>query len=203
MLNKDIVERKSLVLISAARFEDKTEQICTDDFTELAWLNQAGIVFEEYHLINHLTEKEDAQRLVQQASVIFLCGGNPWYQKHLLNEYELSGFIKDSSAVVMGTSAGGMNMSDKWVGLKPLGDSGKHECATYSGIALNHFSFEAHFDIENKALIEGHFPLSETMDIYVAANKDGAVRVEGDKIDIIGDVYLISKSKIVKLDETL
>ncbi|MDR0324519.1 MAG: Type 1 glutamine amidotransferase-like domain-containing protein [Oscillospiraceae bacterium] len=202
MLNKDITNRKSLVMISAARFEDKTEQICVDDFSELAWLNQAGIIFEEYHLINHLTEKEEAQRLVQHASVIFLCGGNYWYQKHLLNEYELSGLIKNSSAIVMGTSAGGMNMSDKWVGLKPLGDN-KYERAVFNGIALNHFSFEAHFDIENKALVEGHFPLSEIMDIYVAANQDGAVRVNDDKIDIIGNVYLISKSKILKLDETL
>jgi cyanophycinase len=70
-------------------------------------------------------------------------------------------------------------------------------------MALNHFSFEAHFDYENTALIEERFPLSEKMDIYVAANKDGAVRVKGCKIDIIGNVYLISRSKIQKLVETL
>ncbi len=40
------------------------------------------------------------------------------------------------------------------------------------------------------------------MNIY-ASNKDCAVRTKGDKIDIIGNVYLISHSKIQKLDETL
>jgi len=71
----------------------------------------------------------------------------------------------------------------------------------YEGMALNHFSFEAHFDHDNTALIEERFP--KKMDIYVAADKDGAVRVKGIKIDIIGNVYLISHSKIQKLVETL
>jgi cyanophycinase len=37
----------------------------------------------------------------------------------------------------------------------------------------------------------------------MAADKDGAVRVKNSKIDIIGNVYLISHSKIQKLVETL
>ncbi|MPM94457.1 hypothetical protein SDC9_141603 [bioreactor metagenome] len=40
------------------------------------------------------------------------------------------------------------------------------------------------------------------MKVY-ASNKDCAVRLKGDKIDILGNVYLIYKSKIQKLDETL
>lgn len=47
----------------------------------------------------------------------------------------------------MGTSAGGMNMSDEYV----------DECTVCEGMALNHFSFEAHFDHDNTALIEGVF----------------------------------------------
>ncbi|MNC16698.1 hypothetical protein D3C75_645590 [compost metagenome] len=70
-------------------------------------------------------------------------------------------------------------------------------------MALNHFSFEAHYDHDNTAMIEERFPLSNKIDIYVAADKDGAVRVKGSKIDIIGNVYLISHSKIQKLAETL
>ncbi|AIQ19065.1 hypothetical protein H70357_21905 [Paenibacillus sp. FSL H7-0357] len=51
--------------------------------------------------------------------------------------------------------------------------------------------------------LEERFPLSEKMDIYMAADKDSAVRVKNSKIDIIGNVYLISHSKIQKLVETL
>jgi len=178
-------------MISAESPDD--EQVNIDDFFERTWFNQANIFFDEYHLIDHRTQKEDAQRFIQNASVVFLCGGDPRQQKHLLTEYELSDLIKKSNTVVMGTSAGGMNMSDEYV----------NKCTVYEGMALNHFSFEAHFDHDNTALIEERFPLSEKMDIYVAADKDGAVRVNGSKIDIIGNVYLISHSKIQKLDETL
>lgn len=160
---------------------------------ERTWFNQASIFFDEYHLIDHRTQKKNAQQLIQNASVVFLCGGSPQYQMHLLMEYELSDLIKKSNAVIMGTSAGGMSMCDKYV----------DECTIYEGIALNHFSFEAHFDHDNAALAEERFHLSEKMNIYVASDKNGAVRVKNDKIDIIGNVYLISHSKIKKLVETL
>lgn len=191
MLREDITDRKSLVMISAESPDD--EQVNIDDVFERTWFNQANVFFDEYHLIDHHTQKENAQRFIQNASVVFLCGGNTWHQKHLLTKYDLPDLIKKSNAVVMGTSAGGMNMSDKYV----------DKCTVYEGMALNHFSFEAHFDHDNTALIEERFPLSEKMDIYMAADQNGAVRVKGSKIDIIGNVYLISHSKIQKLVETL
>ena len=193
LLQEDIIDRKSLVMISATTPDYKDEQDTIDSAFERTWFNQANIFFDEYHLIDHRTQKEDSQRLIQNASVVFLCGGNPGHQKQLLREYELSDLIKKSNAVVMGTSAGGMNMSDEYV----------NKCTVYEGMALNHFSFEAHFDHDNTVLIEERYPLSEKMDIYMAADKDGAVRVKDSKIDIIGNVYLISHSKIQKLVETL
>ena len=44
--------------------------------------------------------------------------------------------------------------------------------------------------------------LSKEINIY-AFNKDCAVRVKGNKIDIFGNVYLISNSIMQKLEETL
>lgn len=193
LLNEDITDRKSLVMISATTPDYKDEQDTIDSIFERTWFNHANILFDEYHLIDHRTQKEDSQRLIQNASVVFLCGGNPEYQKHLLTEYELSDLIKKSNAIVMGTSAGGMNMSEKYV----------NKYTIYEGMALNHFSFEAHFDHDNTALLEERFSLLEKMDIYMAADKEGAVRVKGSEIDIIGSVYLISHSKIQKLVETL
>jgi cyanophycinase-like exopeptidase len=193
VLNEDIKDRKLLVMISADSPGFKDEHVNIDSVFERTWFNQANIFFDEYHLIDHRTHMEDAKRLIQNASVVFLCGGNTQHQKHLLTDYELSDLIKKSNAVVMGTSAGGMNMSKEYV----------DECTVYEGMALNHFSFEAHFDHDNTAMVEERFPLSEKTDIYVAADKDGAVRVKGSKIDIIGNVYLISHSKIQKLVETL
>ena len=94
-------------------------------------------------------------------------------------------------------------MSAKWLCSKHFGY--KVEISSvYDGIGLDNFSILSHFDLENNiALVQGELsPLSEEINIY-ASNKDCAIRVKGDKIDILGNVYLISRSKIQKMDETL
>lgn len=77
-------------MISAQPSGYKDEQVNIDDVFERTWFNQANIIFDEYHLIDYRMQKEDAQRLIQNASVIFLCGGNTVLQNDFLVEYELS-----------------------------------------------------------------------------------------------------------------
>lgn len=198
VLQGDITDRKSLAMISSnpSIYEN-------DGATERSWLDQAGIKFDEYHLINYRVQKEEAQTIIQNASVIFLLGGEILKLNSFLKEYELSDLIKKSSAVVMGASAGAINMSAKWLCSKNFGDKVEIK-SVYDGIGLDNFSVLSHFDLENNmALVQSELSLlSEEIDIY-ASNKDCALRVKGDKIDVIGNVYLLSHSKIQKLEETL
>ncbi|KAB3536083.1 cyanophycinase [Alkaliphilus pronyensis] len=200
LLNEDITDRKSLVMISANPFLHEDEEVGA---TEGSWLNQANLKFDEYHLIDYGVQKEEAQMLIQKASVIFLLGGSPVELNGILIEYELSDLIKKSGALVMGTSAGAINMSAKWLCSKYTGYKGEKSFIC-DGIGLDNFSILSHFDLENNITqIKGELdPLSEEMNVY-ASNKDCAVRVKGDKIDILGNVYLISHSKIQKLDQTI
>ncbi len=198
VLQEDITDRKSLVMISSnpSLFED-------DGATERSWLDQSDIKFDEYHLINYSVQKEEAQKLIQIASVIFLLGGSAVKQNGFLKEYELSDLIKKSRAVVIGASAGAINMSVKWICSKNLGFN-VETSSVYDGIGLDDFSILAHYDLENNiAMAQRELsPLSEEMNVYLS-NKDCALRVKGGEIDIIGSVYLISHSKIKKLDEML
>ncbi|WP_044022716.1 Type 1 glutamine amidotransferase-like domain-containing protein [Bacillus sp. SG-1] len=198
MLQGDITDRKSLAMISSnpSIYEN-------NGATERSWLDQAGIMFDEYHLINYRVQKEESQTIIQNASVIFLLGGDILKLNSFLKEYGLSDLIKKSSAVVMGASAGAINMSAKWLCSKSFGDEVEMN-SVYEGIGLDNFSVLSHFDLENNmALVQSELSfLSEEIDIY-ASNKDCALRVKGDKIDVIGNVYLLSHSKIQKLEETL
>ena len=198
VLQGDITDRISLAMISSnpSIYEN-------DGATERSWLDQAGLMFDEYHLINYRVQKEDAQTIIQNASVIFLLGGDILKLNSLLKEYELLDLIKKSSAVVMGASAGAINMSSKWLCSKNFGDKVEMNCV-YDGIGLDNFSVLSHFDLENNMeLVQSELSLlSEEIDIY-ASNKDCALRIKGDKIDVIGNIYLLSHSKIQKLDETL
>ncbi|MDW7663074.1 MAG: Type 1 glutamine amidotransferase-like domain-containing protein [Bacillota bacterium] len=200
LLQEDITDRKSIVMVSANPFLTGDDEVGA---TERSWLDQANIVFEEYHLIDYGVEKIEAQRLIENASVIFLLGGNTIELNELLVQYELMDLIKKSNAIVLGASAGAINMSAKWLCSKFTGYEVKAS-SIYNGIGTDKFSVLSHFDLENnlEKIQEELSPLSEEMDVY-ASNKDCAVRVKGDKIDILGNVYLISKSNIQKLEETV
>jgi cyanophycinase len=195
LLHEDITDRRSLVMISAQPSDYKDEQVNIDNVFERTWFNQANIIFDEYHFIDYRTQKEDAQRLIQNASVIFLCGGSPVLQNDFLAEYELSDAIKNSNAVIMGASAGAINMAEKWLCSKTS--------SIYDGIGFDHFAYESHYKLDYATLVQGKlFPLSEKIDVY-AAEQESTMRVKDGKIDIMGIVYLISHSKIQKLVETL
>ena len=198
VLQGDITDRKSLAMISSNPSIYENAGV-----TERSWLDQAGIMFDEYHLINFRVQKEDAQTIIQNASVIFLLGGDILKLNNFLKEYELLDLIKKSSAVVIGASAGAINMSAKWLCSKNFGDKVETN-SVYDGIGLDNFSVLSHFDLENNMeLVQSELSLlSKEIDIY-ASNKDCALRIKGDKIDVIGNVYLLSHSKIQKLDETL
>lgn len=197
-LQNDLLDRKSLVMISANPFSDEA-----DGSTELSWLHHAGIEFEEYHVINYGVQKETAAGLLQNASVIFLLGGNTIEQNNFLVDYDLMELIRESRAAVIGASAGSINMSARWLASRNFG----YEVAApavYEGIGLNNFSVLSHFDLENKlAMVRDELaPIVEKIPVY-ASNKDCAIRVKGDTIDIFGDVYLVDRLGIRKLEETL
>ncbi|MGD7054249.1 Type 1 glutamine amidotransferase-like domain-containing protein [Sutcliffiella horikoshii] len=198
VLKEDITDRKSIAMISSnpAIYEE-------DGATERSWLDEAGITFDEYHLINYQVQKGDAQALIQKASVIFLLGGNPVKQNDFLMEYELSELIKQSNAVVIGASAGAINMSAKWLCSKKLGFEAETS-SLIEGVGLDDFSVLSHYDLEDNTdlVLSELSPLSHEMNIY-ASNKDCAIRVNGAQIDIFGNVYVISNSVIRKLDATL
>ncbi|WP_404430939.1 Type 1 glutamine amidotransferase-like domain-containing protein [Sutcliffiella horikoshii] len=198
VLQEDITDRKSIAMISSN--PDMYEEVGASERT---WLDEVGITFDEYHLINYQVEKGDAHALIQKASVIFLLGGNPVKQNEFLMEYELSEPIKQSKAVVMGASAGAINMSAKWLCSKKLGFEAETS-SLIEGVGLDNFSVLSHYDLENNTdlVLSELSPLSHEMIIY-ASNKDCAIRVKGDVIDIYGNVYVISDSVIRKLDETL
>lgn len=197
MIQKDITDRKSLVMISGNPWLDEE-----DGAAELSWLAHEGVQFEEYHRIHSRVPMEEAHTLLQNASVIFLLGGNTLEQNRFLADYELADAIRKSKAVVQGASAGAINMSAKWLCSRNFGYE-VEESSIIKGMGLNDFSVLSHFDLENNMdMVRKELSLlSEEMNIY-ASNKDCGIRINGDRIDIFGDVYLISHSEIQKLDET-
>ncbi len=62
-LREDLPERKSLVMVSS-----DPSDVEVDGAVERSWLDQAGISFDEYHLIDSSVQQEQAHALIRNAS---------------------------------------------------------------------------------------------------------------------------------------
>lgn len=201
-LQEDIQDRQSLVMISAQPSDYEGELINFAEVAEWTWLNQANLIFEECHYIDYRMQKEEAQRLIQSSSVLFMCGGDPVQQSNFMAEYDLADVIKNSNAVILGASAGSLNMSAKWVTSKEAGHLVTIH-TVHDGLGFDPFAYESHSKRDYASFVQGYLsPLSEEMDVC-AAEQESAIRVKGGLIETLGPVYLISRSRIQKWVETL
>ncbi|WP_099203491.1 cyanophycinase [Miniphocaeibacter massiliensis] len=195
-LNDDISLRKLLVMISGSP-SDPFES----DLLAKSWFNKGNIFFDEYEIINYKSDKNKTNEIIKNASVIFLCGGYPSLQNDFLIEYNLIDSIKVSDAIIMGASAGAMNMSSKWLSSKNTSQN-VSKSSIISGIGMDsiYFCTKENQSINDTQLLEELLPLSNEIDIYMAID-EVAIRIE-DGIDISGEVYCISKGIIKKLKST-
>jgi len=212
-LNNDIPCKKSIVIIHTKPSDYEANDKLVD-FTKNIWFEPAGISFENYHSIDYRIKKEEAHELLKNASVILLHGGHAILQNNFLQEYELSGAIQKSKAkVLIGASAGGMNMSAKWVTSRYVpAYSNRHtndDVKVYEGLGLDNFALESHAHCDSVEKLANSdnakynlIPLSNEIDVYVAC-EESTIRIKNEKFEVMGDVYLISQSKIQKVKECL
>jgi len=195
LLHNDIRDRKSIAIIWGWAPDEYLS------FAKDVWLDPAGIVFDEYHLIDRQISKEKAHESLRNASVILLMGGYTTLQNDFLAEYKLDVPIKESNAaVIIGFSAGAKNMGAKLVCMKSNGYVTETN-GVYNGIGLDHFCYEPYFSLDNDELIRDALsPLSQELDIY--ATSDGSfIRAEDGKVKAFGDTYLISNSEIKRMED--
>jgi len=188
-LQHDIIDRKSLVLIWGCWSGDELI-----DFVKDSWLKPGGIVFDEYHLVDNRKTKEEGHRLIKEASVLLILGGDDLLQAEFFKEYELSTPIKETNAnIIMGFSAGAINMPTTCV-------SFEDKVTTISnGLGLDNFCYVPYFAMDKYELLKNDLlPLSQKIDIY-ATTPESFIRTKGDEVTTFGDVYIISDSKVDKI----
>lgn len=133
---------------------------------------------------------EEAQRAVAEADVVWLSGGDTPTQFRYLQEYGLSEVIKKHNGVVIGMSAGAINMAKTAVCTVACGHERQE---IYADLGCVKMSVEPHFTSDNVygELLE----LSKKYEIYGLCDNSIIVCTKG-KIDYYGQVYKIKKGKI-------
>ena len=113
--------------------------------------------------------KEEMFRSIENADIIFLMGGDTLKQNDFLMKNDLKPIIKTFKKVVIGISAGAINLSNISLCSKDEED-GVENTITYEGIGRINYTIEPHFDIDNKILLQNElYPLSEKND-YICSS---------------------------------
>lgn len=187
-LRRNLSAREKLVFISARPDEHVQNDDDSDGMHEM--FAERGMRFAAHRVIDRRTDASDAAKLIREADCIFLMGGDPVQQMQLICDLGLVSLLRESGAVILGVSAGSMNM-------------GKHVAeiwetkAFYEGIGLWDITIKAHYTEDDwfvpvlKELSEDH-PIVAMEDESAIIIKDGSKRT-------IGRMYLIDKGEIMKL----
>ncbi|MDO5326998.1 MAG: Type 1 glutamine amidotransferase-like domain-containing protein [Clostridia bacterium] len=192
-LRENLPKRESLVFISAwpedyARNDDDSDGMH-------GMFVERGMAFARHHVIDRRTGAADAVRLVREADCVFLMGGDVTKQMALIRDLGLVSELRVSRAMILGVSAGAMNMgryvADVW-----------ETKALCEGISLTDMIMKGHY-----AKDAWFIPVLKEMSVtrpIVAMEDESAIFIQCDAIRCLGNIHWIDKGRITMLtDETL
>ena len=163
--------------------------------------------FENYYILDSRTE-DIADELIQKADLIFLCGGHVPTQNKFFNNINLKEKIKSTNALIIGGSAGAMNMADTVYCPPELeGEAIDPKFnKVYKGLGLTNINVFPHYDELKDYLVDEIHVINEIVipdsfkyDIYAINN--GSYILIDDKNYLYGEAYLIKDGKIEKINE--
>jgi peptidase E len=192
-LRENLSRRESLVFVSAWPEDYARNDDDSDGMHEM--FAERGMAFTRRYVIDRRTSAAEAVKQIRAADCIFLMGGDPVLQITLIRDLGLVPELLSSSAVILGVSAGSMNMgryaADVWETKK-----------LYEGIGLTDIVMKGHY-AEDAWFIPVLKELSMTCPV-VAMEDESAIFIKGDAFWKIGNIHWIDKGKTTMLtDETL
>ena len=192
VLKENLPRRESLVFISAWPEDYKRNDDDSDGMHEM--FAERGMAFAGHRVIDRRMSAADAVKLVQTADCIFLMGGDVTLQMALIRDLGLISALRASSAVILGVSAGSMNMgryvAEVW-----------ESKTLYEGLCLTDITVKGHYT-EDAWFLPA---LKEISIIHpVAAMEDeSAIFIQGGAAWGFGNIHWIDKGRITKLTDKM
>lgn len=190
VLKEELDVRDNLVFISCQ--PDNYAQNDEDSHGMHRMFAERNMPFAKHSVIDNRTGADEAVKLIREASCIFLMGGNATLQHKLMYEKGIIEEIRGSSAVILGVSAGAMNMGNPTVDV--------YESLTpYEGLGFANITIKAHYPLEEELL---QSVKRVSMEIPVCLMEDeSAIFVKKESILQIGQIYRMTKGEIAPLTQ--
>ena len=190
ILKQELVIRDSLVFVSAWPDDYAQNNDDSDGMHEM--FAERNMPFKNHYVIDNRTKTTEAKRLVQSASCIFLMGGHATQQTKLMHDKNIFDEIRQSSAVILGVSAGSMNMGKRTVDI--------YESLTpYEGLGFADITIKAHYPPED-SLLQKLKQVSMTFPVC-AMTDESAIFIKKESIIQIGQIYQIINGEIIPLTQ--
>lgn len=188
-----IITKREKFAFVASEFEKMHEK--TDYYFNLFlhMFEAAGIHFEETYVVDGRMTAGDAQTRVKTADVIWLSGGDTPTQFHYLQKYGLDQILKQHDGVLIGMSAGSINMAKTAICTLSC-EHYKQEI--YEGLGCVEVSVEPHFvrsDVSDELL-----ELSKKYVIYGLCDESIIVCTD-ENIEFHGEIYRIYHESIEEI----
>lgn len=193
VFQKNIDKRRRFAFV-ASEFEKIHEK--TDKYFDffLNMFEEAGIHFEEAYVVDGRMSGAEAQKAVKEADVVWLSGGDTPTQFGYFQKYGLDKILKEHDGVIIGMSAGSINMAKTAICTLSCGH---YKQEIYEGLGCVDFSVEPHFERENVS--DELLALSKEYTIYGGCD-DGIIVCKGDEVEFYGEIYKLSKGNIERVE---
>ena len=186
-LEKYLPVRRSIVFITACPADYRQND--EDSAGMHGMFVEYGIGFDRFCVVDARTDPADAQQRAREADCFFLMGGGVCAeQMQLMRDKGIFDIIRNGPGMVLGVSAGSMNMGkttvDIWESLI------LYEGLGFADITMiGHFSYD---DTERLRLMK-----AVSMERPVCAMEDeSAIFIKDGKAEIVGTIHRIEKSRI-------
>lgn len=190
-LRKELIRRDSLVFVSGWPADYKRNDEDCDGMHNM--FAERNLAFAKHCVIDERTESRQAVELIENASCIFLMGGHPELQFQLIREKGLDVAICNSTAAVLGVSAGSINMAKRSLDTK-------ESLVPYNGLGLADVTIKPHFNVANQQVLTDLLQVSMEIPIF-ATEDDSAIFVSGNDINFVGKIHWVNKGKICPLSQ--
>ena len=184
-LRENLPRRESLVFISAWPEDDARNDDDSDGMH--AMFAERGMAFADHRVIDRRTSAADAVKMEQAADCIFLMGGDVTQQMALIRDLGLVPALLSSRAVILGVSAGSMNMgryvAEIW-----------ESKTLQKGLGLTDITVKAHYT-EDAWFLPALKELSMTHPV-AAMEDESAIFLKAGAVWKIGKIHWIDKGEI-------
>jgi len=144
VIKERLNERETFVFIASSFDQPQKNQKYAGRIIEM--FNEIGIEFKTMIIIDKDTPKKKVNQIIDSASLIWISGGDTLKQIGYLREYQLDEILKNYQGIVIGMSAGSINMACRVVLAKDIEDN-IPELSVYEGLGLVNINIEPHLDL--------------------------------------------------------